>query len=334
MIGMTSMGMEIRRFESSTGARLYLIPVRAFPRLLANVYVVIQGEYAALIDTGSGHADSNADLEAGFLSLRRDWNEPVGWADLDRIVITHGHVDHYGGLPFVRGRSTAPVAVHALDRHVVEAPGEAMRRQAEGTARFLGVAGIEAATAQEVSGLFRASAAHMSPTEVATVMEEGETLDGRFEVIHTPGHAAGQVCLRLGDVLLCSDHILAHTHPRLTPAALEPHTGLAAYLSSLDRIAFLPGLRLGLGGHEEAVTDVYIRIGELRASHLSRLDQILALCAAPQTLAQIAAALYPDMRRGSALLLAVQAVATRVEYLVLQGQMSVSGEAVLHFVQK
>ena len=35
------------------------------------------------------------------------------------IWLTHGHIDHLGGLRFVRRRTEAPVAVHVLDRRVL-----------------------------------------------------------------------------------------------------------------------------------------------------------------------------------------------------------------------
>ena len=41
--------------------------------------------------------------------------QPFGLADLTHILITHGHIDHFGGLTYVRPRTQALLGVHELD---------------------------------------------------------------------------------------------------------------------------------------------------------------------------------------------------------------------------
>ncbi|HEX5688428.1 MAG TPA: MBL fold metallo-hydrolase, partial [Roseiflexaceae bacterium] len=107
------------RYQNGDGARIYGIQARVFPPLIANIYVVIVNDYAALIDTGSGLGESDDHVRAGMEALRDEWGERLEWADLKRIVITHGHIDHYGGLGAVLDQTRAPVAVHELDRRVL-----------------------------------------------------------------------------------------------------------------------------------------------------------------------------------------------------------------------
>lgn len=308
-------------FAGSDGVRIYQIALRALPRLIAYAYVVIDGDYAALIDTGSGSETSNADLQTGFAALQSDRNERLGWNDLSRIIITHGHIDHYGGLEFVRAHSGAPIAVHALDLAVIRDPQAATAALVEAAEAFLHTAGFAEPTIKQLDRMY--SGRHSSGWEVDTILADGDLIDERFEVIHTPGHCAGQVCLKISDVLFSADHIMAQTNPRLVPAHLEAHNGLAVYLEALDRVAELPGIRLALAGHEAPIEDVYGRIAAIRAAHMNRLDQILAICATPRTVAEITSILYPDMVQIPPLLLAVQAVATRVEYLQEQNRLMI-----------
>ncbi|KPV49447.1 beta-lactamase, partial [Kouleothrix aurantiaca] len=60
----------VARYETSGGARIYRIAAQVFPMLTGNVYLVLDGDYAALIDTGSGLGDSTLHVRQGFEQVR------------------------------------------------------------------------------------------------------------------------------------------------------------------------------------------------------------------------------------------------------------------------
>ena len=104
----------IGRYETAGGVKIYRLPVLAFPGHITNCYLVLD-DAVTLIDTGSGNPDSNESLAKAFEDLRDDFGEKVTLADVGRVVITHGHVDHFGGLNYILGESSPKIAIHPLD---------------------------------------------------------------------------------------------------------------------------------------------------------------------------------------------------------------------------
>ena len=318
--------MTIERFELVAGQRIYCLPVRAFPGLIANVYVIIDGDYVALIDTGSGLPDSNADLLAAFEAVRTEWHEDIAWSTLTRIIITHAHIDHYGGLPLVQQRTAAPIAIHELDRRVlINFPERfALTRRALGN--FLRHAGVDVEKHQRIVDFYSSDKELFKHSDVATVLHDGDRLDDRFLVHHTPGHCPGQVCLQLDDILFSADHVLASITPHMAPESITPSTGLEHYLHALEKIKAVEGIRLTLGGHNAPIADLAERVDQIQASHRRKLDRVLNACAEPLTIEAITQRLYPNVTSYD-VLLAVEEIGAHVEYLDQHGYLNIANLA-------
>ena len=100
-------------FETSGGAKIHRIPLEVFPNFWAYVYVVQKDEYCVLIDFGSGTDTSHENLLDG---LKQAGFQP---SDLTHILLTHAHIDHFGGLSKLRPITQAKIGIHELDVQTV-----------------------------------------------------------------------------------------------------------------------------------------------------------------------------------------------------------------------
>jgi glyoxylase-like metal-dependent hydrolase (beta-lactamase superfamily II) len=294
---------------------VYRIPLNLFPGLPGWAYLVLAPGMAALIDVGSGFGESNEQLDAGLVAVREGFGEAVGWGDLTHVLITHGHIDHYGGLSFVRQRTRAPVGIHHLDRTVVTDHGRRLESMAGRLRRFLETAGVEVEERRALMELYLFTKQLFTAQAVDFVVRREESRLGPLELLHAPGHCPGLLVLRVGDILLTSDHVLPGITPHMAPRSLVKHTGLAEYLRSLDRLELWAGdARLGLGGHGPPIRDVAGRIEEIRSHHEARLHAVLAAMEGGATIGKIADRLFPTAA-GYHRLLALEEVGAHVEYL-------------------
>lgn len=315
-------------FTTQAGTRLYRITVPAFPHLKVHVFQVVQGPpeaptYSALVDTGSSDPNSQQALQRGLTRIQQEFGEQVDGRTLSRIVITHAHPDHVAALPTLRRYTGAPVAAHALDTPLIEQPQRARQHHQAVIEDYLRWAGIP--DGPYADRLRKRSGNLMLPqgVRVDDVLQDGDVLDGVLQVIHTPGHSPGQVCLRLDNVLLSADHLLPLNSPPLMSQKIAPGGGLRHYLASLDKIAALPGITLALGSHDQEMQDWQGRIVRLRERYAQKL-QATREAAQQRTLWQINEQLNPRMNPLQALLLLDQTAAL-IEYLLETGELTETG---------
>ena len=183
---------------------------RAIGVLATNVHI--------LADEASGEAIA---IDAAIPSL--EWIagelDARGWT-LKLIVTTHGHWDHAGDNARVAEHTGAQIAVHPLDAHRLTDP-------------------------QPMWAPFEIPAC----VPAVDLAEGGEIRFGsvQLEVLHTPGHTEGSVCLldRDGGRLYSGDTLFAGSFGRVDLPGGSPE----AMVASLDRLRRLDDTLGVLPGH-------------------------------------------------------------------------------------
>jgi glyoxylase-like metal-dependent hydrolase (beta-lactamase superfamily II) len=321
----------IEFYPSNNGARIYRIPLELFPILEGYAHLVFADDIVALIDVGSGFGESNDQLEAGMEEIRTRYGERANWEDLTHVLITHGHVDHFGGLRYVRERTQAKIGIHELDLRVLANYEERLKIVEHRLRVFLLEAGVARDKREGIVALYLLNKYLYSSLAPDFTYNAMGMQVGSFRISHVPGHCPGQIVLQLDDVLFAGDHILEKTSPHQAPESLSLNTGLGHYLESLQvtrRIS--DGIHLTLGGHEGPIYDLGTRIQEIEGLHLERLKQVLDLLNEPLTIAQISHTLFPEVE-GYDELLALEEAGAHVEYLMQRGYLGIDNLGELDF---
>lgn len=314
--------IELQEFHTSGGASVYQIPMDAFPGLRTFAYLVLHHDLCVLIDTGSGYGESNEQLVRGIQSIKKPKSrKQLSLDDLTHVLITHGHIDHFGGLLEVTAHSDASVGVHELDRNIITNYEEKRGYILHKLEHYLIEAGVETKRQEYILSLHNLMRGLFRSIPVDFVYRDINMQLDDFEFLHVPGHCAGHVVIRLHDLLFCGDHILTNITPHQSPEELAHWTGLGHYLESLDRLeVWASDINLALCGHNKTIKDLPSRISEIKEMHKERLEKALKFFESPNTINSLSEYLFRSTD-GYDALLAIEEAGAHVEYLYQRGML-------------
>jgi glyoxylase-like metal-dependent hydrolase (beta-lactamase superfamily II) len=254
------------------------VPLEGSPLGWVNSYVLRADDGFVLVDCGWDTPDSIAALRQGLDDLG------VPLDALRTLIVTHNHPDHYGLAGRLVQLAHCGLLMHRLDAvHIESRYGDISALEAE-MEQWLRVHGVPA---NELSSFVKASESILNRVNIAKPDQEvsgGERIVTgplEWEIVWTPGHSAGHICLyeRSRGLFLSGDHILNPITPNIGLHAESMGNPLADYLSSLRQIRGYE-VELVLPAHGNEFPGFQERIDYLIAHHEERLQEICALLVA------------------------------------------------------
>jgi glyoxylase-like metal-dependent hydrolase (beta-lactamase superfamily II) len=291
-----------------------------------NAYL-IEDSPLTLVDSGPNSAKALDELEQA-LAERGHAVE-----DLELLVVTHQHMDHFGLSSILARRSGAEVAALESLAPFLASYGHQTDLEDQFAEYLMLRHGIppEIVTAlRAVSAGFRAWGAAVEVTRPLADGAELELRDRTLRVLHRPGHSPSDTVFldESRSILLAADHLIAHisSNPLLARPldADDEYAGprpqaLLTYMDSLEKTRALD-LSLVLPGHGRPITDHASLIDERFRMHQRRAEKIRRLIASqPRTAHEIAQELWGNVAVTQAFL-TLSEVLGHVDLLLRDGQ--------------
>ena len=267
-----------------------------------NAYL-IEDSPLTLVDSGPNSAKALDELEQ-LLAARGHAVE-----DIELLVISHQHMDHFGLASILARRSGAEVAALEGLAPFLASYGRQTDLEDEFAKDLMLRHGIppEIVTAlRAVSAGFRAWGTAVEVTRPLAPDSELELRDRTLRVLHRPGHSPSDTVFHDVErgILLAADHLIGHisSNPLLARPldAGEDYAGprpqaLVTYMESLERTRAMD-LSLVLPGHGAPIGDHAALIDERFRLHARRAEKIRRLIASqPRSAHEIAQELWGNV---------------------------------------
>lgn len=277
---------------------------------------VIEGDPLTLVDTGVRTPESRAALEGALDQLG------YGLADIERVVLTHGHCDHAGGVQTIRDAGASLECwAHEADVRLVECYAEVILERADAMKELFREYGVPEPLLSRVHRerlkALEVDRREGEATRVDRVMrgdDRVEWKDFSLRVLHSPGHTPGHVLLEDEEagVLFTGDTVMGQVMPYTEnfylSALPDPQDalrrrprfrGLSELRASLRRLrgrpykALLPGYGGVIRRADRAIRDTLLYY-DVRLQRIDRGLRSLAAIGQEVTAFELWKALFPQ----------------------------------------
>ncbi|WP_134700460.1 MBL fold metallo-hydrolase [Ammoniphilus sp. YIM 78166] len=242
-----------------------------------NVYLLM-GDAVSLVDVGPNTPEAWVALERGLAA------HGLTPGDIDQILLTHHHIDHYGLASRIQEIKGARLYCHPLSEMFVRRDEEKLKRAVDYFEQLYLLHGVPERVASQAIGHKKLYDDFGSTAEIHGWLKGGEGLPGHeeWEIYHMPGHSQDHLCFYERDqkILLGGDHLIKHISSNAIleapQADVERPKTLIQYRDSLKKC-----LRMDIekvySGHGEPIEEVSSLIENRLERQEQRADAILDL---------------------------------------------------------
>lgn len=285
------------------------------PGMLGTVkcYLIQHNGRNVLVDTGMANAATMIALEKRL----GEFGTSVGC--IEKVVCTHFHPDHCGLARWFQQHGI-PVLVSHREAEVLHGYFSSTNMDVE-RAAFYYQHGIPPHFSETVLPIFSFLRSLHQDFEPDGVLEDGQYVDlagVSFQVLCTPGHTDGHMCLvqHEEEFVLLGDHVLNHSAVNISLQQESSHASpLAVYLEAVRRIKELGDFK-GYPAHGSIIAHVALRCEALDAMHLQRIERVFAgLETQPCGALELGERVFGQKRRTFSKWLCTAQVISYLEYL-------------------
>jgi glyoxylase-like metal-dependent hydrolase (beta-lactamase superfamily II) len=253
--------------------------------------VLVEGDPFTLVDTGVRDDASLTALERAFTDRGRRIEE------LEQIVITHPHHDHFGAAAELVRRSGARLVGDGM-KVMAEFPESFRPNSAHRISYF-----EEAGAPEPLKARWRSPADGFARV-CDPVVADGELVEGDqvrmggadWQVLSTPGHARTSISLWQPEsrLLIAGDMLIGNAGASVTLHAMaRPGRWLIDILASLEKLARLEPA-VAYPGHGPLIEDAAVVVPRRRERAIQRLDDVARKIAErPWAAYPLSEAMYP-----------------------------------------